>query len=429
MAYHQEHAKRKDDMVLKRVEIANFRGIAHETLDLEPQQTVLIGVNGSGKTTVLDAINLAVQPLVRAFSGEKAIAGSASDVRIGETVAQIKIALAFKFVIDSDGIRRDDWTVGVPSSVGSPSGEPGPLGRSDGIDLSYNLEAHLDQFEGRIPVVVYYGQGRDFRLDNSSHFDARSVASAYAPTGSSYGDFVAWFDETDADEARQQRDGSREYSNPALRAVKEAVEKATSYQIRFRNAQPRGLRIIKEGIELADGQLSTGERVMVFLLGDIARRLAIVNSDDPLTGWGLVLIDELELHLHPAWQRRILPLLTRTFPNCQFVVATHSPQVVGEVPKQCLRNVYRDGDATCIDTVQDNTFGRDSSWLLDTIFDTTSMNADLKQQLADIDDMTEGGDLDRASGQIESVINTLGYEPSSLTIRRNRIARRASRAG
>ena len=69
------------------------------------------------------------------------------------------------------------------------------------------------------------------------------------------------------------------------------------------------------------------------MVGDLARRLAIANDGrvDALSGSGIVLIDEIELHLHPAWQRDILPRLMATFPNVQFFVTTHSPLVLAQL--------------------------------------------------------------------------------------------------
>jgi len=80
-------------------------------------------------------------------------------------------------------------------------------------------------------------------------------------------------------------------------------------------------------------QLSDGEKNLIALVGDIARRLAIANptNENPLKGEGIILIDEIDLHLHPSWQRMIIPKLIEVFPNCQFIVSTHSPQILSHV--------------------------------------------------------------------------------------------------
>ena len=89
-------------------------------------------------------------------------------------------------------------------------------------------------------------------------------------------------------------------------------------------------------------QLSDGEKCTLALFGDIARRLAIANPslDDPLQGDGVVLIDELELHMHTSWQRKVISMLKKTFPNIQFIITTHSPQILGEVDHDLMFMLY-----------------------------------------------------------------------------------------
>ncbi|WP_052507359.1 AAA family ATPase [Desulfonatronovibrio magnus] len=96
---------------------------------------------------------------------------------------------------------------------------------------------------------------------------------------------------------------------------------------------PLRMEVKKNGQALIVNQLSDGEKCLMAMVGDLARRMAIANPnlDDPLHGKGVVLIDEIDLHLHPKWQRLIVPRLTEAFPNCQFVISTHSPHVLTHV--------------------------------------------------------------------------------------------------
>ena len=86
-------------------------------------------------------------------------------------------------------------------------------------------------------------------------------------------------------------------------------------------------------------QLSDGYRTTLAMVMDIASRMAEANPDmnDPLNTEGVVMIDEVDLHLHPGWQQTILLDLMRTFPNIQFIVSTHSAQVISSVKPECLR--------------------------------------------------------------------------------------------
>jgi predicted ATP-binding protein involved in virulence len=94
----------------------------------------------------------------------------------------------------------------------------------------------------------------------------------------------------------------------------------------------------KNGQRLIVNQLSDGEKCLMAMVGDLARRLAIINPlrANPLEGEGVILIDEIDLHLHPKWQRMIVPKLREVFPYCQFLVSTHSPHVITHVQAECI---------------------------------------------------------------------------------------------
>lgn len=99
--------------------------------------------------------------------------------------------------------------------------------------------------------------------------------------------------------------------------------------------------IDKNGLTLDILQLSQGEKSLFALVADIARRLVLLNPSlsDPLQGNGIVLIDEIDLHLHPGWQQSVIPNLLKTFPNIQFIVTTHSAPVVSTVEHTALRGI------------------------------------------------------------------------------------------
>jgi predicted ATP-binding protein involved in virulence len=119
------------------------------------------------------------------------------------------------------------------------------------------------------------------------------------------------------------------------------------------------------------------------MVGDLARRLAIANpqSVDPLQGSGVVLIDEIDLHLHPQWQRTVIGNLSRVFPNCQFIVSTHSPQVVGEVAAHQLRVLKIDAQGEVTISQADLALGLDTSEVLDTIMESETRNAGVDEAL------------------------------------------------
>ena len=117
---------------------------------------------------------------------------------------------------------------------------------------------------------------------------------------------------------------------------------------------------------LSLNQLSGGYRIVLALAADLARRMAQGNPhlDDPLQSEAIVLIDEIELHLHPAWQQRILNDLMRTFPNAQFIISTHSPQVLTTIEPQCIVELYRDGDNILAGAPAGATYGAEAGDVL-----------------------------------------------------------------
>ena len=129
--------------------------------------------------------------------------------------------------------------------------------------------------------------------------------------------------------------------------------------------QPLRLTVRKGGSRLSISQLSDGERSFIAILGDMVRRLALANPDldDPLQGHGVVLIDELELHLHPTWQRQIVENLRETFPNIQFIGTTHSPFVIQALRPGELVNLDPDEFAEyadkSIEDIAENVMGVD----------------------------------------------------------------------
>ncbi len=213
-------------------------------------------------------------------------------------------------------------------------------------DTIYRLYSTKEEVS--LPIVTYYSCAR---LSESKEAVNENVGLYntydHALDGLSldYGRFLEWFVWQD------QMSQFRKEENKTLSVVKEAVltmlndegaEKVFTdmYIDPSRFKQPR-LMVEKSGTKLEVAQMSSGERSLFVLVGDLARRLCLANpySDNPLHGQGIVLIDEVDLHLHPRWQRKVLVQLQATFPNIQWVVATHSPTLLTHLEQAKLYRV------------------------------------------------------------------------------------------
>ena len=147
--------------------------------------------------------------------------------------------------------------------------------------------------------------------------------------------------------------------------------------------RPLAMKVKKNGKSLKIDQLSDGEKCTIALFGDLARRMALANpeKENPLEGSGVVLIDELDLHMHTSWQRKVLNVLRDTFPNVQFIITTHSPQILGEMDDSVnLLYLYNEDNKILFKTYE-SFVGWDANVILEEVMNTSSVNLDIKKMI------------------------------------------------
>ena len=168
------------------------------------------------------------------------------------------------------------------------------------------------------------------------------------------------------------------------------------------------LLIDRDATTLPVRLLSDGEQGVLAMVLDLTRRLAQANpemNDPAAEAEAVVLIDEIELHLHPAWQRRIVRNLIRTFPRCQFIATTHSPQVIGEVERDRIQ-IIADGQVYS----PSHSFGVDSSRVLEEIMGADPRTEDVKALLSKISRMLGDSRYDDARVLLAELSNRLGED-------------------
>lgn len=164
----------------------------------------------------------------------------------------------------------------------------------------------------------------------------------------------------------------------SLNSVRHAIEYFTDFKNpRIRRQGTPTMIVEKDGEELDVNQLSQGEKSLLALVGDIARRLALLNPslDNPLEGEGVVMIDEVDLHLHPKWQHDLIDKLVATFPNIQFILTTHSPHVISD-RSDILVYALDDGELTQVP----NVYGEDVNTVLTKVFDVDIRDSKVEEQ-------------------------------------------------
>lgn len=178
------------------------------------------------------------------------------------------------------------------------------------------------------------------------------------------------------------------------------------------------LLVDKNGETMSLDQLSDGEKNLIALVGDIARRLSIANSNNknPLTGNGIILIDEIDLHLHPAWQRLMIPRLTALFPNCQFIITTHSPQVLSHTKSD---NIFllksNNGELTYSKATE--SYGKNSDRILEDLLEVDARPKNVKDLIHNLFVSIQDGALEDAKNQINDLIASIGEDTELIKAR------------
>ncbi len=183
------------------------------------------------------------------------------------------------------------------------------------------------------------------------------------------------------------------YRDDQLEAVRRAIKSLTPGFSDLRvQRSPLRMVVQKGDWTLYVDQLSDGEKCLLALAGDLARRLAMANpfADDPLLGGGVVLIDEIDLHLHPGWQRQVVPALEKTFPNCQFLVTTHSPAVLGHVDRDSVF-ILKPEPAGVRAVRPDFSRGMDANRILEDLLDVPSRPAEFQDKLDELYRLIDAG--------------------------------------
>lgn len=173
------------------------------------------------------------------------------------------------------------------------------------------------------------------------------------------------------------------------------------------------IKVVKNGELLDMCQLSGGEMAIIEIVGVLAMQMAdtFPKAGNALSGDGVVIIDEIDMHLHPKWQRMILPKLLDIFPYCQFIVSTNSPHVVNHVMPESVFILERTDDGVVVNKTNE-TYGKSADMILKYIMglDTTrpdDVHADLHRLFETIDD----GKLDDARDQIVRLMSKIGIDP------------------
>lgn len=350
-------------MYLEKLKLHNFRCYEKLEIDFNRQLTVLVGKNGSGKTTVLEAIAIALGTWFVGFNivNAKGINKRTDPLRKAYQIgATDDVQTQFPVEIEAWGKIEEskDQILHWKRELYTPTGTMTTKDAKEIVEYAAEYQKAIS--EGRtdiyLPMVAYYGTGRlwDYhRQKRTDVFKVSSRTNGYIDCLDGTANvklMMDWFQIMTINKYQRQEENLE--SNPELDTVYLAMEKCltnlsgySDVKIRY-NMGTQELDVYyseqdKQRMRIPLNQLSDGYKGMISLVADIAYRMATLNpqlgTEVLSKGDGVVLIDEVDLHLHPAWQQKVIDNLMNIFPKVQFIVSTHAPAIISSVKTDKLR--------------------------------------------------------------------------------------------
>jgi len=440
-------------MKLEHLTLANFRGFDQINLEFSQDVTVIAGVNGVGKSAILSALVSAISLVLPQITPSREVPldlidtdlqtgkqSLALSVVLNLDVANIYVDVTRPAPLEANRAkelvrRRDELRFATRETKKGSKEEQAindklhlidfqlaPVGDTPTVrilptepdvepeDVVASAKAGQTQ-----PIAVFYSTSRflsrlPLGLPKTKIIE---IATAYDKALSqlevSLNDFANWY--------RVLVEGSRpELVTRMFQQLEAAV--ATFLpdvnNLCLHSERPPRFSVTKNGSRFYLEQLSDGERGLLAIVFDLTRRLAIANpgSDNPIAeGVALVMIDEIELHLHPKWQRHVMRRLRDVFKKCQFVITTHSPQVIGQTHADKLRLLIHDESGKVVLVPVGQSFGMDSSWILQNIMGVPARDYETEQQLSRVYNAIDEGQYADARTLAEAMRLEIGDFP------------------
>jgi predicted ATP-binding protein involved in virulence len=422
-------------MKINRLEIKNFKKFSDYTLDLHPQFTLLIGDNGTGKTTILDALAIAAgvwlvnspdttlnysrRNILRSQIRLEAISIDSITQFIERTPTQIKAIGAI-----------NDQPIQWLRQIKENSSRTSNTESKEALNIISKLFKQVEAGEKIwLPIMAYYGAGRAGLPSNQRAITYTSPSRRWDAFYDCFEERISiprlhtWFQKEAIASVKRQgqmRSGYKVVKFAILRCIPNANDL-------WFDGDRGEIVIAIDDQPQPFSNLSAGQKMMVALIADLAIKIVTQNAsflpkeidieNQALPQIlqqtsGLVMIDEIDVHLHPKWQRQVVDDLKNTFPAIQFICTTHSPIITSEVEAKCIR-FLENGDT--ISTIPSESYGLDANRVLDELMGASERNKEVTQNLHKMFQLIDDEDFDMARQAMIPLITKIGDRDPEIT--------------
>lgn len=409
-------------MEIEKLELANYRGIYRTELSFSPGFNLIVGPNGVGKTAIIDALRMMIAKVLPQFTyaPNYNIGIEGSDIMHGYD--SVSASMSFSCHVTSYVCTVHKSTKKWMNSIKGEFVVETP----DKLQLTPD-PPKIDESRKKSPqpICVFFSTRRAWASDDKSKSADGPKAAYYRSLASDRGlrvrDLTAWWKSKEAI-AEEAPHGKSAKQLQSVRTVLEQLLPDFSDWERDGDEVTVRKKVVYNVLEeerttvypLRISQLSEGEKSLISFAFDLTRRLSQANpeSENPAQdGTGVVIIDEVDLHLHPAWQRAITHTLTSVFPKLQFIATTHSPQIVGEILPNNVILLSSGGEVVPVS----ESLGRDSGWILRHLMDTDERTKPMVEGLKEVVRLISQGNLVEAREKVTQLRFTYGPDPSLIS--------------
>ena len=420
-------------MRIDRLQLTNFKCFADESFAFDPEFTLFVGENGAGKTSILSAVAIALGIYDQNETIKQTIRNTD---RAWRKIYDDEVRLVSAEAGDR-GLFQPAGVCEVKAEWKNASGKP-PLkwsrrledGRrkNDAKDVVRVIDGIIAGAAARhspAPLLAYYGAGRAWLASNERVQRAGSGIKKPSQWDGYYDclqerirlkDLDHWFRDEAA--ARDDKGGWRPGYKTVLRAILNCIPDAREVQW---DSQRLEICLNIAGNTVPFSLLSDGQKTMTAMVADLAIRAVTLNSflfgdakevpeppDLPVVLQmtpGIVLIDEIDVHLHPIWQRQVVGDLQKTFPRVQFICTSHSPQVMGETKAASLR-IFNSTSKKWV--IPNQSFGMDSNWILKVLMGGHEMDPGIEREVKAVQEHALKREFDKAESGLASLRAKVG---------------------